>query len=157
MNEFARSIVREAETVALAEDVATLLRPGDLIILSGGLGAGKTFFAGALLRALGLDEDEPVTSPTFSLVNEYSTRLRVCHADLYRLSSEEDVEALGLDARRAEGWALLVEWGAPFARVLGGDAVELQFTLSPRCCRIVAGTGRSGDYVRALEAVSARE
>src|SRR5690606_19901302 len=104
----------EEATVRLAQLVAPLLRAGDLLVLTGGLGAGKTYFAGALCHALGLDDDEPVTSPTFALVCEYDLSPVVLHADLYRLEDERDVFDLGLWERREGGALLLVEWGRSF-------------------------------------------
>lgn len=151
MNHFERDIAQQEDTEDLAHRIAELVRPADLLVLTGALGAGKTFFAGALMHAMGLDPDEPVTSPTFALVNEYPLEPPVCHADLYRLRTEEDVEELGLDARRSEGWALVVEWGSPFSAVLGGDEVEIRFDLSPRRATIAATTARSSEYVQALK------
>lgn len=129
-------IEREEETEALARLLARHLAPGDLLILTGPLGAGKTFFTRALAGALGLPEDEPVTSPTFTLVHEYETSPPLCHADLYRLGDEDEVYELGLDARREEGWLVVVEWGAPYGRALGGNALELELSVSPRKARL---------------------
>jgi len=104
------------------------LQPGDLVLLGGDLGAGKTFLAGAILHALGVDAGEAVTSPTFSLVHEYATpRGLVLHADLYRLRDggvplAAEVARLGLRERRAEGAILLVEWGTDAEGALGGNA-----------------------------------
>jgi tRNA threonylcarbamoyladenosine biosynthesis protein TsaE len=98
------------------------------VLLGGDLGAGKTFLAGAIIHALGVDAGEPVTSPTFSLVHEYATpRGVVLHVDLYRLRDgvvplAEEVARLGLRERRAEGAILLVEWGEGALDALGGNA-----------------------------------
>lgn len=133
----------EEVTIELAARFARLLAAGDLLILTGTLGAGKTFFARALCHALGLDEDEPVTSPTFTLVHEYETTPPVHHADLYRLRDEDEVFELGLDSRRREGALLLVEWGAPFVRALGGNALELELSVEPRSARLAASSARA--------------
>lgn len=119
-------------TKRLARAIAGALAPRDLIVLNGALGAGKTFLARAILRALGLPERERVTSPTFTLVHEYAVRgLDVRHADLYRIGDEAEVAALGLRNARAEGAVLLVEWGEPYAAVLGGDALIVALGLAP--------------------------
>ena len=77
-----------AELVRLAEDIAFAARPGDLIALRGDLGAGKTTFARAIIRALAGDEREEMPSPTFTLVQTYATpRMPVAHLDLYRLDA----------------------------------------------------------------------
>lgn len=137
-------------TIHLAQDLAPHLHGGDLVILSGALGAGKTFFVRALCRALGLPERIRVTSPTFALVQEIQTRARIAHADLYRLETAQDVSNLGLESQRAEGDLLLVEWGEPYAALLGGDALVVTFSLSPRRASIAATGSRSAAIATAL-------
>jgi tRNA threonylcarbamoyladenosine biosynthesis protein TsaE len=135
----------------LARAIALSIAPGDLIVLSGGLGAGKTFLVRALLRALGVPEEIPVPSPTFTLMNEYDdatrARLPVIHADLYRLLDLDDLEhevaGLGLRPRRAEGAALIVEWGADAYELLGGDGVRISIQTNPRVAE-VTGDGPRG-------------
>lgn len=128
-------------TQQLARLVAPSLGPSDLVILSGPLGSGKTFFVRALCRALGLPRTQRVASPTFTLVHEYDTAPPLSHADLYRLNAPEQVRALGLDAQRDDGRVLLVEWGEPYLEALGGDALLLTLALDPRRATISA-TGR---------------
>jgi tRNA threonylcarbamoyladenosine biosynthesis protein TsaE len=135
-------------TVHLARRLAPLLRPGDLVVLGGDLGAGKTFFTRALLRALGVPRDREVTSPTFTLVHEFSAALRVLHADAYRLASRGDVEALGLREARGEGACIVVEWGEPYIDALGGDALVLRLepARAPNGRRVtVSGCGPRGE------------
>jgi tRNA threonylcarbamoyladenosine biosynthesis protein TsaE len=110
--------------------MARVLVAADLLILSGPLGAGKTFFVRGLARALGFS-GERVTSPTFALVQEFPTTPRLVHADLYRLSAAEQVRELGLLQERAAGALLVVEWGEPYIAELGGDALCLQLSRSP--------------------------
>jgi tRNA threonylcarbamoyladenosine biosynthesis protein TsaE len=113
------------DTTALGRRIAALLEPGDLLLLSGDLGAGKTFLARAVVRALGVRER--VTSPTFTLVQEYeSERAPILHADLYRLLDAPErlpaeIARLGLRERRDEGAILMVEWGESAVPALGGD------------------------------------
>ena len=103
-----------AETVAIGEALAGCLRDGDVVLLHGDLGAGKTTLAKGIAAALGVED--VVSSPSFSLVNEYDTRLgaavtRLYHLDLYRLRSEDDLASIGFDDFMApvEG-ITLVEW-----------------------------------------------
>jgi tRNA threonylcarbamoyladenosine biosynthesis protein TsaE len=124
------------DTVRLGRAIGRALGPRDLVLLSGGLGAGKTFLARSIVRALGVAGDVRVGSPTFSLVHEYETRAgRLLHVDLYRLRDTarplpEEIARLGLREQRAEGAMVLVEWGEGAADALGGD-VSLRVQLEP--------------------------
>jgi len=129
----------ERATEELAERLAPLLEGGDLVVLSGPLGAGKTFLARALCVALGV-EAKRVTSPTFSLVHEFSGSVLIAHADLYRLRSPSELAELGLDALRDEGRLLLVEWGESYVEELGGDALLVELARSPRRA-VISATG----------------
>ena len=139
-------------TLALARRLAPLLAASDLVLLEGPLGAGKTFLARGLCRALGLAARVPVTSPTFTLIQEYDTVPKVAHADLYRLAAPDDVERLGLAALRDEGHLLLVEWGAPYVALLGGDALTCRLAFDPRSAEISATGERSRGQLAALRA-----
>ena len=119
-------------TIQLARRLAPTLASGDLVILSGPLGSGKTFFTRALCRALGLPASVRVTSPTFTLVHEYATSVPLAHADLYRIQRAEEVRELGLEAMRDDGWLVVAEWAEPYRALLGGDALLVRFTLDPR-------------------------
>lgn len=138
------------ETLELGRRLAPLLRARDLVVLTGALGAGKTFLVRAVCRALGLPPEERVTSPTFALVHEYDTRPAVAHADLYRLSDPHDVQALGLDSLRDDGRLLLVEWGEPYIAVLGGDALLIALSREPRRAVASASGPRSTEILAKL-------
>ena len=114
-------------TIRLAHRLGAHLGPGDLVVLSGDLGTGKTFFVRALCRSLGVPPAVEVTSPTFTLVHELAGRIPIVHADAYRLKDEGELLALGLREARSEGALLLLEWGAPYVDVLGGDALIIAF------------------------------
>jgi tRNA threonylcarbamoyladenosine biosynthesis protein TsaE len=145
-------------TIHFARKLAAALAPGDLVILSGGLGAGKTFLTRALCRALGVPPSTPITSPTFTLVHEHHGdeqhgSLRVAHADLYRLRGAGELVELGLRDLRADGAVLVVEWGEPFVAELGGDALVVTIRTSPQGTRELdlAATGPRGqDLVERL-------
>lgn len=113
------------DTRRLAARLGKALRGGDLVVLAGTLGAGKTFFTRALARALGVPRSVRVASPTFALVHEHEGRERLVHADLYRLGDARELDELGLVEARREGAVLVVEWGAPYVDELGGDALSL--------------------------------
>jgi tRNA threonylcarbamoyl adenosine modification protein YjeE len=130
-------------TKRLARALARALAPGDAVILSGALGAGKTFLVRALCRALGLDEGVRVVSPTFTLIRELPTMPPIAHADLYRLARPEDAHELGLSELRERGMVLVVEWGEPHAEALGPDRLLLAIELGPRRARLIANGPRS--------------
>lgn len=141
-------------TIHLAERLAPLLDPGDLVVLEGELGAGKTFFTRALCRALDVPQTIPITSPTFTLVHELDGRspgrslaLSIRHADLYRLRDADELAPLGLREQRREGAILVVEWGTPYIEALGGDALVLSLAASDAGERTASlrGTGPRGD------------
>ena len=117
-----------AGTLALGETVAEMLLPTPaVVILRGEVGAGKTTLVKGIAEALGAGVAEEVTSPTFTLVHEYQGRtVRVVHLDLYRLETEEEVAALGVEEMASEPDALLlVEWGERFATVRAMATAEI--------------------------------
>ncbi len=120
------------DTTRLGVRLAAALAPGDLVLLAGDLGAGKTFLARSLARSLGVPVDVAIASPTFTLVQEYETpRGLLLHADLYRLRDDDraktelEIRRLGLAERRAEGAMVVVEWGEGYEKALGGDLALL--------------------------------
>ncbi|HEY3497856.1 MAG TPA: tRNA (adenosine(37)-N6)-threonylcarbamoyltransferase complex ATPase subunit type 1 TsaE [Polyangiaceae bacterium] len=140
----------ERATRDLAARVAPLLAPGDLLVLNGPLGSGKTYFTRALCRALGLPASARVPSPTFTLIHEHPTTPPVSHADLYRLRDAVDVRGLGLDSQREDGRVLVVEWGEPYIELLGGDALVVDLALAPRRASLRATGSRSREMLAAF-------
>lgn len=115
------------DTHAIASAVAALVRPRDIIILSGDMGAGKTAFTAGFARALGVSEDDHVSSPTFTLVHSYqSGKYPLLHADLYRLHTTGEIVDLGLREQADLGAVALVEWGDVAGDILG-DALTIHF------------------------------
>ena len=150
MNNLELDLPNRRATQRLARRIAPFLASSDLVILSGDLGAGKTFFARALCRALGVPADIDVTSPTFTLVHEYRARLPIVHADAYRLGNAEELLALGIREARGDGAVVLLEWGDPFIELLGGEAlvVSLEHTPSGAGRRAaLSGVGSRGEEI----------
>ena len=146
------SLASRRATRHLAAALAPHLRVGDVIWLEGSLGAGKTFFTRGLLRALGVPEAVPVTSPTFALVHEHDARVPVRHLDLYRLGEGDPLTELGIDEARSEA-LLVVEWGARFRAGLGGGGLEIRIALgergAPRSARLEAFDARGETLLEA--------
>ncbi|HVB71261.1 MAG TPA: tRNA (adenosine(37)-N6)-threonylcarbamoyltransferase complex ATPase subunit type 1 TsaE [Acidimicrobiales bacterium] len=121
-----------AATVQAGEEFAALLCPGDMVLLSGPLGAGKTTFVQGVARGLGVTER--VTSPTFTMVREHACHNDVgvatlLHADLYRIESVDEAIDLALGELVEESAIALVEWGELAAPVFGRDVLTVGFTV----------------------------
>lgn len=114
------------ETRDVGEAIASLLRARDAVVLTGELGAGKTTFVQGVARGLGIEE--PVSSPTFTLVKEYSGILDVAHVDVYRLDRIQDVMDLGLDELGDGEDVLLVEWGDTIEELLPDERLCVELT-----------------------------
>jgi tRNA threonylcarbamoyl adenosine modification protein YjeE len=122
----------EQATMRLMVDVASALEPGDVLTLSGDLGAGKTTFARAMIRYLAGDETVEVPSPTFTLMQTYELpRFPVVHADLYRVSGSAELAELGFDDV-PEGAVVVVEWPDRAAGFLPADRLDVTLTLAPK-------------------------
>src|ERR1700736_5749644 len=122
----------EQATRRLAVDVANALKPGDLVTLSGDLGAGKTTFARALIRYLADDETTEVPSPTFTLMQSYELpRFQVVHVDLYRTSGTAELAELGFDDL-PEGTVVLLEWPDRAGTRLPPDRLDIALTVAPK-------------------------
>ncbi|MET3710194.1 tRNA threonylcarbamoyladenosine biosynthesis protein TsaE [Sphingomonas trueperi] len=118
------------EALALGAKLAAVVGPGDVIALSGPLGAGKTSIARGLLAALGLEGEAP--SPSFAIVQPYDVpevRLPVLHVDLYRIEDPDEAEELGLDDARYDA-LLLVEWPERLPAAAWHDALWLTLTVA---------------------------
>ena len=114
------------ETEEFGRRLGSHLTGGELILLVGQLGAGKTVFVKGLADGLGIDPDE-ITSPTFVLLAPHEGRLSLFHADLYRLAREEEVFDLGIEEFLASGGVVAVEWGEKLPAEMREGAVEVRF------------------------------
>ena len=131
------------QTRALGERLAGALWPGCVVAFTGDLGAGKTAFISGMARGLGIEEW--VTSPTFTIVNEYEGgRLPLFHFDMYRLGSAEELFHIGWEDYLARGGVCAVEWSENVAQAIEPDAVRVD---------IVRGEGEDDRVIR-IEGVS---
>jgi tRNA threonylcarbamoyladenosine biosynthesis protein TsaE len=115
-----------AETEAIAQELGARLRPGDLVVLTGELGAGKTTFAKGIARALGVRD--AVTSPSFTIVQEYEGPTPMAHVDVYRLDRVQELHDIGFE-ELLDGRVVVVEWGEMVEPLLPGRRVEVRLAM----------------------------
>lgn len=113
------------ETQKLGKKLASLLKPDDVLSLTGDLGAGKTCFTQGI--ALGLGIKRRITSPTFNLIKEYKTTFPLYHFDVYRINSLEEMEDLGYEEYFFGKGVTVIEWGDKIAPLLPPDHLEIEF------------------------------
>jgi len=123
------------DTRALAMRLASLVRPGDVVLLKGSLGAGKTVFVGGLAAGLGVQEQ--VTSPTFVIARRYEGFMPLLHADVYRIGSSAEIEDLDLLGEAGQG-LLVVEWGDVVDQQLGEDHLLVSIVASDDESRLIS-------------------
>jgi len=118
----------EEETIAAAEKFAGQLKPGEVIVLNGNLGAGKTFFVRQALKCLGIDN---VSSPTFAIVNEYTGKFKIYHFDFYRINDPAELFDIGFnDYLNDEDSVTFIEWGNLMPAVLPHRRLEINININ---------------------------
>lgn len=116
----------EKETIQIAKDIASKLKKGNVIVLSGDLGAGKTKFTEGILTYFGLENE--ISSPTFTIVNEYiKDDINIYHFDVYRLEGIDEFLAIGGEEYFEKG-ICIIEWGEIIADVLPKNTIKINFT-----------------------------
>ncbi len=123
-----------AETMAVGRRLASLLRAGDVVLVEGELGAGKTTFISGVAEGLGVDEE--ITSPTFILARTYSGLLPLTHADVYRMDTLAEVADLDLIEEAADG-VLMVEWGTAVEQSMPASRLVVQFEVDEAEVRLI--------------------
>ncbi len=130
------ALENEAATVACAQKLARQIKPGQVISLSGELGAGKSVFSRALMRALGVT-DEALPSPTFALIQTYDGQTcdgkscRIAHMDWYRLEEADEIEMLGVRDYFEPPWITIIEWPERAPELLPLDAIRIKIKTDP--------------------------
>jgi N-acetylmuramate 1-kinase len=155
-----RELENEDAIAGLAADVAALVGPGDLVTLSGGLGAGKTAFARALIRILTGEQDIEVPSPAFTLMQIYEgLNFPILHADFYRIEKPRELMELGFD-EACDGALVLVEWPERAGDTLDAGRLDIELSLDPDKgpgYRAVTLTGSGPFAARLARAKAVRE
>lgn len=153
MNELIMTTGSEDETLSLGIQIGRLIERPMLVLLQGDLGAGKTVLARGIARGLGVSEQTPITSPTFTLMNHYPARFDLYHFDLYRLSDPDELIELGFDEFAHGTGVSLVEWPERMEdRGFGRLRVEL--TRSGESDRQVRFDARGDAYREFLQRLS---
>ena len=130
----------EEETIALGEKLAGELPPKIAVLLIGNLGAGKTTLAKGIVKGLGAAQPDEVSSPTFTLIHEYSPS--VYHIDLYRLDHAREVATLGLDEIFDRTAVVLIEWGERFPQLMPEDRIEIRLRITGDSSREIEVVGK---------------
>src|SRR3954470_21158527 len=152
---FSLALSNETATAHLMADLALLIGPGDVITLTGDLGAGKTAAARALIRYLAGDQTLEVPSPTFTLVQGYDLPpYPLVHADLYRVNDSAELEEIGLSPL-PEGTVALIEWPERAGSALPADRIDIALSHRPALgstarAAVVTGHGRAAAQVERL-------
>ncbi|MGD8366511.1 MAG: tRNA (adenosine(37)-N6)-threonylcarbamoyltransferase complex ATPase subunit type 1 TsaE [Desulfobacterales bacterium] len=144
----------ESETRLLGRRIGELAGGGLVLGLFGDLGAGKTVFVQGLARGLGVNEQTPITSPTYTLINEYPGNVRFYHVDLYRISDAAELEEIGFSEIFSDECVVAVEWAERCAEDLPEDRIEIRIEVGAgdsRALTFTAGGQRSGDLLQALQ------
>jgi len=118
-----------ADTLAIARALGEVVLPGDVVALTGDLGAGKTLFCKGVGEALGIPPDR-IVSPTFVIVTEHEGRVPLLHVDAYRLETARDAEEIGIRDLLSGDGVCLVEWAEKIAELLPTDCIQVTFTIS---------------------------
>jgi len=138
----------DKETICLGERLGACLISGDMVALMGGLGSGKTLFTKGIALGLGLGPETIITSPSFSLINEYDCGRVFYHMDLYRLEGISDVLLTGLEEYLHVGGVVVMEWADRWPEILPERRVEVKFEILDDQRRDIT---ISGQHPRAVE------
>jgi tRNA threonylcarbamoyladenosine biosynthesis protein TsaE len=140
-----------AETVTCARTLGRLLGPGCVIGLDGDLGAGKTCFVKGLAQGINQTDPDDVTSPTFTILQEYGGRIPLYHFDLYRLAGADDLDGIGFDEYLGGRGIAAIEWAESISGALPRDCLRVRITVVDDLIRRISFIARGAVYADVLE------
>ena len=162
MKEFLFNSPGEECSFLLGRRIGELLQAGDILALRGELASGKTLFAQGVARGLGVGPEARVTSPTFTIINEYTGRLHLFHLDLYRISGPDELETLPWQESLFGNGVAAIEWPERLGRLLPAERWDINFSITGEEDReiLIRGRGRKNlarmaKWVEMLEALQA--
>lgn len=139
------------QTEKLGESLGKILSEGDFVALTGDLGAGKTAFTKGIAKGMGIKED--VTSPTFTIINEYLGPVPLAHMDVYRLESQQELENIGFDDY-LDGFVVVMEWADKVKELLPDDVLWIDFKVLDNFHRQIRFISKSPYYDNKIRELS---
>jgi tRNA threonylcarbamoyladenosine biosynthesis protein TsaE len=139
------------DTIKLGKELGAILQKGDVVALVGELGSGKTWFTKGLALGLGISPTIVVTSPSFSLVNEYEGRLTIYHMDLFRLDNLSEVLSAGLEEYLYNGDVVIMEWADRCPEILPERMIKVEFIILDENLRNITISGHHPRAIKIIE------
>lgn len=146
--------VSSRNTNDIGRSIGEKLYEGDVLALSGELGSGKTCFTGGLARGLGVEEKYQITSPTFTLINEYPARYKLYHFDVYRIRDYSELDELGCEEYLGMEGVVVIEWAEKIAEILPAKTIFINFEYvdeNKRKMIIEAPAGRLRELIKDIK------
>ena len=143
-----------SETIRTGKRVGRLLQPGDVVALVGDLGTGKTQFIKGLAEGMGVGKATYVSSPSFTLINEYPGRIPLYHIDLFRLDSEKEAEGLGLEEYVRGNGIAAIEWADKISSLLPEELLSVKIHYTGEHTRSLEIIGKGKRYQKLVEGLS---
>lgn len=137
-----------SETIRIGKELGSRLRSGDAVALTGELGTGKTHFIKGLASGVGVKKSRYLSSPSFTLVNEYPGRIPFYHIDLYRLENEREAEDLGIEEYLQRGGITVIEWADRIPSLLPEEILRVKIEYAGKNKRTIRISGKGERYSR---------
>jgi tRNA threonylcarbamoyladenosine biosynthesis protein TsaE len=135
-----------SETIRIGKSIGSLLMPGDVVALVGELGTGKTQFIKGLATGVGVGKPTYISSPSFTLINEYAGKVPFYHIDLFRLKSEKEAEELGLEEYFQGGGITAIEWADKIPSFLPQEMLSIHIRYTGKHTRSIEMVGKGKRY-----------